>query len=91
VRSVEFEGVPFEEEAAQVILDFLSPDQQLGWEGVPWFGFENAKELVGYLWEQGFVIRKAVRNRESNPEPMTKPIAQAADALDCSLISRELR
>lgn len=57
---IEFEGVPFEVEAAEAIVEFMTPDESLGWEGVPWFDEENAKELVGFLWEQGYVIRRAV-------------------------------
>lgn len=58
--TVEFEGVPFEQEAAEEIVEFMTPDDELGWQGVPWFDVENAKELVGFLWERGYVIRRAV-------------------------------
>lgn len=57
--TVEFEGLPFEEEAAQVIAEFMTPNEELGWEGVPWFTGENATE-VAFLWDRGFVLRRAV-------------------------------
>jgi hypothetical protein len=45
---------PHEQGAAEAILEYLKPAEELGWEGVSWFSLENAKELVGHLWAEGY-------------------------------------
>jgi hypothetical protein len=44
------------EEAKIAILNWSSPDEELGWPGAPEVA-DHAEELAGHLWESG-VLKK---------------------------------
>lgn len=42
--------------AAKALRRWFKPDKALGWKGVKWFKKDQADELIGHLWEQGWYV-----------------------------------